>query len=183
MRLYLIRHAESVDNVAGLYAGSRDSPLTAHGALQVHRLACGLAESCVIFRIFTSPLRRAASTAEALCDAQVHALGVVQVPELREKDFGSLEGVAFRHGGGACQDAETAQSMRARVGRFWEQHLLPMLRGDAAAEACAIVAHGIILRVLASFLLEKASPGNVLSPSGLERNGLPDDGSAVGLLS
>jgi len=38
MRLYLIRHGETVDNVAGLYAGMKDSPLTNHGVEQIKRL-------------------------------------------------------------------------------------------------------------------------------------------------
>lgn len=39
MRLLLVRHGETVDNVASLYAGSRDSALTNHGVLQCRRLA------------------------------------------------------------------------------------------------------------------------------------------------
>jgi probable phosphoglycerate mutase len=170
MRVFFIRHGESVDNVAGLYAGSRDSPLTAHGALQARRLASSLARGVVMTHAFSSQLRRAAQTAAAVCDAQngVHGAGltVIAVPELREKDFGSAEGVSFRSGAAgersAFGDAETAHSMRARASRFLDEHLVPLLRAESAADndaACAIVAHGIIL------------------PPPPERNGLVLDGS------
>ncbi|KAM3468559.1 hypothetical protein MY5147_007828, partial [Beauveria neobassiana] len=43
MRLLLIRHGETVDNVAGIFAGVRDSALTTHGVLQAGRLGGHLA--------------------------------------------------------------------------------------------------------------------------------------------
>lgn len=188
MRVFFIRHGESVDNVAGLYAGSRDSPLTAHGALQARRLASSLARGVVMTHVFSSQLRRAAQTAAAVCDAQngVHGAGltVIAVPELREKDFGSAEGVSFRSGAAgersAFGDAETAHSMRARASRFLDEHLVPLLRAESAADndaACAIVAHGIILGVLVKVLFERLSRGGVLLPPPPERNGLVLDGS------
>ncbi|KAM4060943.1 histidine phosphatase superfamily (branch 1) domain-containing protein [Hirsutella rhossiliensis] len=182
MRLFLIRHGESVDNAAGVYAGSRDSGLTAHGALQTRRLASSLAQSCAITHILSSPLQRAAKTAGAVCDAQnqVHGatgLTVTLVPELREKDFGSLEGVSFRHGKPNCPDAETAQCVRERVCRFWDEHMLPLLHDEAGTKTdtkCAVVAHGILLRALASLLCENLST-NTAFPPGPERNGLAAD--------
>lgn len=151
MRLFLIRHGETVDNVAGLYAGSRDSALTAHGVLQARRLASHL-KQVSIRHVFSSNLQRAVKTAQAVVDAQDRDLTLVQLPELREKDFGSDEGV--KYGGRADGretrevDAEDAAAMAARVDRFLDQYLLPVL-GDADADAsCVIVAHGIILGVL-----------------------------------
>lgn len=75
MRLLLIRHGETVDNVAGVYAGSRDSALTAHGVLQAGRLAAHLAEHVEVDRMFSSDLQRAAITAQAILDAQKRATG------------------------------------------------------------------------------------------------------------
>src|ERR1700761_205792 len=67
MKLYLIRHGETVDNVAGLYAGSRDSTLTNHGVEQTERLGEYLARNGVKFtHVFASPLSRAYKTAEAV---------------------------------------------------------------------------------------------------------------------
>ncbi|POR32506.1 Putative phosphatase [Tolypocladium paradoxum] len=188
MRVFFIRHGESVDNVAGRYAGSRDSPLTAHGSLQARRLASGLAQSVVVTHVFSSQLQRAAKTAAAVCDAQNGAhgagLAVVAVPELREKDFGGAEGVGFRSGAAgeraALDDAKTAQSMRARASRFLDERLVPLLCADPATDndaACAIVAHGIILGVLVKVLFERMPRGGVLLPPAPERNGLVMDAS------
>ncbi|KAI5456596.1 histidine phosphatase superfamily [Mariannaea sp. PMI_226] len=144
-RLFLVRHGETVDNVAGLYAGSRDSPLTAHGVLQARRLASHLAGT-TLTHIFSSDLQRAAHTAEAICNAQKRAretdLTVVQKSELREKHFGAGEGTKL--GSRDHHGAETSEAMRSRVEDFLD-HLVSLLKGDSVV---CIVAHGIILGVL-----------------------------------
>ena len=188
MRVFFIRHGESVDNVAGVYGGSRDSPLTAHGVLQARRLASSLAQSVVLTHVFSSKLQRASKTAEAVCDAQNGAhgagLSVVAVPELREKDFGSAEGVGFRSGAtsekSTFHDAETAQALRARASRFLDEHLEPLLRDDGTTNndaICGIVAHGIILGALVKVFFERRHDGGIVLPPGPERNGLAFDGS------
>lgn len=76
MHLYLIRHAETVDNVAGLYAGTRDSALTVHGSLQADRLGRHFASRDIKFsRIWASDLIRAVRTAEAIAQAQGRDVG------------------------------------------------------------------------------------------------------------
>ncbi|KAI1488737.1 phosphoglycerate mutase-like protein [Biscogniauxia mediterranea] len=165
MYLLLIRHGESVDNVAGLYAGSRDSPLTNHGVLQALRLGEHLAKqrSSIgpIRHIFSSNLKRAVRTAEAVADAQrlshvgevgaqQDALQVVQLPELREKDFGSAEGTKYGTRDRAGKDdAESHASMSTRINQFLRAHLDPVVDRYASEEVTvAIVSHGIILDVL-----------------------------------
>ncbi|KAF7552928.1 hypothetical protein G7Z17_g4006 [Cylindrodendrum hubeiense] len=148
MRLLLIRHGETVDNVAGLYAGSRDSPLTTHGVLQARRLASHLAGRVTVQHLFSSDLQRATRTAEAVRDAQKRAretdLVVVQLKDLREKDFGSGEGSKIA--AGEHEGAETPEAMRLRVDRFLDDHLVPVLA--VGESTVCVVAHGIILGVL-----------------------------------
>ncbi|KAK1973857.1 phosphoglycerate mutase [Colletotrichum cereale] len=188
IHLYLVRHGESVDNVANLFAGSRDAPLTAHGVLQARRLGTHLATrtasaSAAITHIFTSNLQRAHRTAVAVRDAvaashllsssapggsqplssTAGAIEVVQLPELREKHFGTGEGQKFGARGGSGPDrprhegAEDQAAMRVRVERFVEGYLAPIIAcvdaepGDGA-ESIVIAAHGIILGVLARVL-------------------------------
>ncbi|KKY37921.1 putative phosphoglycerate mutase family protein [Diaporthe ampelina] len=178
MRLLLIRHGESVDNVAGLYAGSRDSSLTNHGVLQARRLGAHLAARSSVVgpvkRIFVSNLQRAVRTAEAVAETQAgldpsgETVGVVQLPELREKDFGSDEGRRFgSRGADPAQktagwlEPESKESMKARVERFIDAHLVPtVLRGfhSDVNHSLAIVAHGIILNVLLRCLLARFGP-------------------------
>ncbi|KAG4266467.1 hypothetical protein FPRO03_01751 [Fusarium proliferatum] len=154
MRLFLIRHGETVDNVANLYAGSRDSALTAHGVMQAQRLASHLSEHVAIDRIFSSNLSRAVHTAQAILNAQKRAedLKLIQVSELREKDFGTGEGTKF---GAAMkhEGSETPLAMRKRVDVFLDEHL-PRLDEDSTV---CIVAHGIILGTFYKALRDRTS--------------------------
>lgn len=131
MELFLIRHGETVDNVAGLYAGSRNSSLTNHGVEQARRLGehFARAEVDVCFDyIFASPLSRAFKTAQAIQTAQLAAstkapraakghsgsVEIVRVPELVEQDFG-LVPVPKVLLGYRLLTAEFLDSMKARA--------------------------------------------------------------------
>ncbi|KAI8634316.1 phosphoglycerate mutase-like protein [Xylariaceae sp. FL1651] len=170
MRLLLIRHGESVDNVAGLYAGSRDSSLTNHGVLQTKRLGAHIAKRQTVIGpirfVFASNLQRAYRTAEAIAEAckpqsqgrdsdSSPTLAVIRVPELREKDFGLSEGKKFgireSHDG-----SESPESMRLRIDQFLDSHLRPIVDQSTAENAVVvIVAHGIILNVILKALLSR----------------------------
>ncbi|KAI1295788.1 phosphoglycerate mutase-like protein [Xylaria venustula] len=181
MRLLLIRHGESVDNVAGLYAGSRDSSLTNHGILQAQRLGAhiSLAVSCCLIgpvqHIFASNLQRAYQTADAVAEAcQLKndvTLGVTRVEELREKDFGLSEGKRF-----SSKDkddgSESPVSMRIRIDRFLDRYLGPTVEQLVTENATVvIVAHGIILNVLLKALLSRYPPQSLASQLIAERPG------------
>ncbi|KAL2130855.1 hypothetical protein VTI74DRAFT_5845 [Chaetomium olivicolor] len=197
MRLFLVRHGETVDNVAGIYAGTRDSPLTAHGVLQARRLGAHLAALAggigPVRHLFSSDLCRAVETAQAIIDAQaaaaalaaplpagkdeapsdrggrgdgVHADGMqpplklVQLPELRERSFGSAEGKNY---GAAVTDAESREQMRGRAERFVKDHLMPLFEQQyAGAGGCiVVVAHGLILDSLLRVLLARFGPAEL----------------------
>ncbi|KAL2016983.1 hypothetical protein VTK56DRAFT_2702 [Thermocarpiscus australiensis] len=199
MRLFLVRHGETVDNVAGIYAGTRDSPLTAHGALQARRLGAHLAARSAVIgpirHIFSSDLRRAVETAQAVVDAQAPLvkidgvpdadadadadgvtrplpLRLVQLPELRERYFGSAEGERY---GAPHADAESHEEMRSRAERFVLGHLAPVLAGQGAGAegVIVVVAHGLILNSLLRVLLSRYGPEEMtrLAKSGTGRAG------------
>ncbi|EFX06346.1 phosphoglycerate mutase family protein [Grosmannia clavigera kw1407] len=183
MRLLLVRHGESVDNVAGVYAGSRDSALTAHGVLQARRLGTYLMPSRdgdndedsksedglrpVVTHVLSSDLQRAVRTAEAIVEAQAkkrtgddgdEALAVVQLADLRERDFRSGEGrrIAGSGSSSAFADAETREEMRRRAERFVDGHLHPLLLVQVPTQqTVVVVSHGIFLGVLLSVLLQR----------------------------
>ncbi|KAJ4307290.1 hypothetical protein N0V88_000673 [Collariella sp. IMI 366227] len=186
MRLFLVRHGETVDNVAGVYAGTRDSPLTAHGVLQARRLGVHLASRSgsigPVTHLFSSDLRRAVETAESILAAQTQPapllpgtsgaavadggadgtpnLKLVQLPELRERDFGSAEGEKF---GVSVTDAETREQMRTRVERFVKRHLAPLFEQHADTSASVVVvAHGLILDSLLRVLLARFGPAELV---------------------
>ncbi|TGJ85209.1 hypothetical protein E0Z10_g3557 [Xylaria hypoxylon] len=171
MRLLLVRHGESVDNVAGLYAGSRDSSLTNHGVLQAKRLGAHIASRRAtigpIRHLFASNLQRAYHTADAIVEAcqlqngdpaSLVTPSMIHIEDLREKDFGSSEGKKF--GARESDDgSESPQSMRLRIDRFLDYHLNPIVDRLAAENATVVVvAHGIILNVLLKALLSRYVP-------------------------
>ncbi|KAI5864374.1 phosphoglycerate mutase-like protein [Durotheca rogersii] len=201
MRILLIRHGESVDNVAG----SRDSPLTNHGVLQIKRLGDHLVKRQDVIgpitHIFTSNLQRAYHTAMAIADAPFPAGGggsearrevpvqVCQLPELREKDYGSLEGKKYSVRGGhsttsslSQSDSETHDAMKTRIDRFLDSTLVPVLDRQVSDHvAVAVVAHGVILGVVLKVLLERFPTGE--SPSGFQSNSRESAAELVGMWS
>lgn len=180
VKVFFIRHGETVDNVAGLYAGVRDSALTNHGVDQAQRLGSYLArESVKLTHIFSSPLQRTLKTAEAVRAAQPRGedgtttLDINQVPELIEQDFGFYEGKPFytrsasspRKSGKDMHrerhrdepgfvDVESKESMAKRADTFLDQHLLPLLDVDQQEDlTVALVSHGMLLSSLWKRLL------------------------------
>jgi broad specificity phosphatase PhoE len=167
MKLYFIRHGETVDNVAGLYAGTRDSTLTNHGVEQTERLGDYLARNGVKFtHVFTSPLSRAYKTAEAVVTAQAKAaaaeeawsrldLSIVKVPEIIERDFGYYEGKPFSSRMGSKSytgdgnndkaksqpgfvDVESEESMARRIDSFLDDRLFPLFANDTKSRECIV---------------------------------------------
>lgn len=152
-------------------AGIRDSSLTSHGVLQARRLGAHLAAQPLrISHIFSSDLQRAVETSQAIIDAQASSLTaadddgqlsleLVQLRDLRERDFGSAEGKKF---GVLLVDAETREQMRTRAERFVQGHLAPILVSDPAGGAIVVVAHGLILDVLLRVLLASFAPAEMV---------------------
>ncbi|OCK80467.1 phosphoglycerate mutase-like protein [Lepidopterella palustris CBS 459.81] len=162
MRLFLIRHGETVDNVAQVYAGSRDSELTNHGFQQAIRLSRHLNAMGHIFtHIFSSPLQRALKTAGLIRAAQtrsesapvdeVHPVpDVKKLTALMEQDFGFYEGKLWyeklpgsnkngkefqRDGNGSLPgfvDVESQESMAVRMDAFLDHHLIPLFDDPTA---------------------------------------------------
>lgn len=184
MDLYLIRHGETVDNVAGLYAGVTDSALTNHGVEQTKRLGADFAkEGIIATHMFASPLSRAFKTAQAILEAQPPAepaIEITKVPELIEQDFGHYEKkpfqartVARKSGREAHReshlndpgfvDVESKEAMNDRADIFLDQHLLPLVgKKDTHSKAVVVVvSHGIILSHLWRRLLLKLPPRSV----------------------
>ena len=88
-RLFVVRHGETERSAEHVYSGQADVPLTDAGAEQA-RVAGERLRGAGIDAIWSSPLRRATDTAEAIAKA----VGApVRVDErLIEVDYGELEG-------------------------------------------------------------------------------------------
>ncbi|KAI4285982.1 MAG: hypothetical protein L6R35_004525 [Caloplaca aegaea] len=191
MKLFLIRHGETVDNVAHL-AGVRDSALTVQGVLQAERLGQYLTASGNRFtHVFTSDLQRAVKTAQALLSAQPGqespAPDLCQLAILREQDFGFYEGKPVyarqrnstksgkedhrsqHQGDPGFQDVESKESMTRRTDIFVDQHVRPLiLQGTPEQDTVmAVVSHGIILSHLWKSILRIFSKQTVSLATGL----------------
>ena len=104
LRLFLVRHGETADNVEMRYLGRRDVPLTENGMRQAEQAASALAPFS-IRTVFASPLTRTLDTAARVRDACGAAL--YTDTRLIEGSFGRWEGLSrdevIRSGG---EDAE-----------------------------------------------------------------------------
>lgn len=92
MTVILVRHAESEGNVGGMIQGWTDLRLTEAGEAQAQMVARRFAGADVA-AIYTSPLLRARSTAAPI--AEVLGLELVEVPDLRERNYGQAQGLTW----------------------------------------------------------------------------------------
>jgi 2,3-bisphosphoglycerate-dependent phosphoglycerate mutase len=89
-RIILVRHGETDWNAAGRIQGHSDTPLNAVGRVQAGRVAACLVRQPVR-AIYSSDLARAYETA-MIIDQSLH-VGVVTSPALRERRYGTWEGL------------------------------------------------------------------------------------------
>jgi broad specificity phosphatase PhoE len=152
--LLLARHGETDWNRARRWQGFADRPLTERGKAQARALAERLAD-IALDAVYSSDLRRARETAEAVTVAQ--GLEVIQLPELREVDVGSWEGLTrdeaeerfpkgfqrWRDGGTGWDDGETYGEMSRRV-----LEALDRIARDREGGRVLIVTHGGPIRAI-----------------------------------
>ncbi|MFH0941681.1 MAG: alpha-ribazole phosphatase [Chloroflexota bacterium] len=160
-RLLLVRHGETELKSSERYWGATDVPLSALGLEQAERLRDRLAGE-KIGAIYASDLARARVTAETI--ASKHRLTVTGCPELREINFGRLEGLTFseieqrfpeiaglwkkRTLNLVFPGGETVARFNRRVSRFAGR-----LAGHTPDETVLVVAHNGTLRTLICRLL------------------------------
>jgi len=93
MRLYLIRHGESENNIKGCWTGWQDVALAPKGIEEAYCLGKYL-QNVHFDKVYSSDLIRAAKTAETALPGYVCS----QTELLREINVGSLSGEAFVDG-------------------------------------------------------------------------------------
>ena len=152
--LLLVRHGETDWNRDGRWQGGSDTSLNDLGREQARSLAEGLDGNIDV--VYSSDLARARQTAEIV--AEKLGLGVRVDPRLRERGFGSWEGLTtpeievrfaeahrrWRAGEGAgADDAEPFEDFSARVNRF----LADVLRLHPGEEVL-VISHGGSIRAI-----------------------------------
>ena len=93
IRLYLLRHAESVANIHKILASRKDFPLSAQGKHDAQDLSARFAQGNRVEIIYCSPLLRAVQTAAPFvtaCDAPLKL-----DERLLEQDLGRFSGMTY----------------------------------------------------------------------------------------
>jgi broad specificity phosphatase PhoE len=159
-RIVLWRHGQTSWNVERRFQGKTDIPLDAEGVAQAERAArllAGLSPTAIL----SSPLQRAAATAQAL--AAITGLDVTYDHDLIERDGGEWEGL-------------TNAEIRARYPR---EHAIWQPPGGETSEQVAKRVGGAIERGIARLapdgLLVVASHGAALRLGMAHLLGLPED--------
>ena len=157
-QLILVRHGETLHNVAGIAQGWADSELSERGHEQVRRLAERL-HKLKIDAIFSSPLGRALTTATAV--RELLGLEITVLEDLREMSYGSWESRSFLDI--RRDDAETYERWIAdpeHRSPNGESHADVHRRMQRAFEAVQharrplLVTHGTAIRIGATALLD-----------------------------
>jgi 2,3-bisphosphoglycerate-dependent phosphoglycerate mutase len=121
--LLLVRHGETDWNAAGRLQGHTDQPLSDYGRAQARRLAEELAGE-QFDAIYASDLARASETAEIVAE-RLH-LPVDLDPDLREKNWGTWEGLTSEERLEVEPDGESTEQHQRRVlaalGRIAAKH-------------------------------------------------------------
>jgi broad specificity phosphatase PhoE len=147
-RILLVRHGETDWNVSRRVQGHSDTPLNATGRAQARALGAELADE-PIDAAYSSDLMRAHETARLV--AEPRGLDVIALSDLRERHFGTWEGLTddeifarFPEAReGPWGDGETKEAMLARV-RVALQNI-----ADAHPGGCVlVVSHGGPLRAV-----------------------------------
>ncbi len=118
--ILFVRHGETDWNVERRVQGHTDRPLTANGEAQARALAAELRDER-LDAVYASDLVRARETARAV--AAEHGLEVEELPELREKHFGTWEGLLDTEirerfpdaSTGPWGDSETSEEVSERI--------------------------------------------------------------------
>ena len=155
-QLILVRHGQTVDNVAGIAQGWNDSALSDAGQEQVRRLAERVAELQPT-ALYSSPLGRALATAEAISART--GLPITPLDDLREMSYGGWEGRSFldvrredeqiyqrwiNDEEASCPNGESHADVRRRLERAL---------GQINSDRPVIVTHGTAIRIAVTALL------------------------------
>ena len=156
-----MRHGVTEFNSSRRYAGHRDVGLSLVGYQQAGRLRGRLVDD-KIDAVYSSDLRRALVTAEVISAG--HKVDIVTRPELREVNYGNVEGLTFEEISRLYPEvAESLTNFSLRLnfpgGEGFEGFIertskfLDKLKRHTPSQTILIVSHGGPLRVLVCCLL------------------------------
>ncbi|QKG19959.1 histidine phosphatase family protein [Actinomadura verrucosospora] len=148
-KIVLVRHGRTVWNDEGRFQGATDMPLDAVGIAQAAR-AAELVAALRPTAIVSSPLQRAADTAQAI--AEVTGLTVTRDPDLIERNGGAWEGLTAHeirtrypseHAIWQPPGGETCEEVAARFSAALDRALERIPDGGLLV----VVSHGAAIRI------------------------------------
>jgi broad specificity phosphatase PhoE len=153
-RLIFVRHCEAEGNTNGVLQGRTDSDISGNGAAQLELVSMRLRNE-PFAAIYSSPLRRAYKTAQAI--NQYHNLTIQVDPRLSEIDVGVWEGRSWEEIAQENSEmlkiwnespgsfrAEGGESMREVYERVWSA-AQDIVRANEGKTVC-VVSHGCAIR-------------------------------------
>ncbi|RZC83433.1 hypothetical protein C5167_046219 [Papaver somniferum] len=174
--IVLVRHGETTWNNAGRIQGSLESELNEAGWKQADAIAARLGKELKPAAIYSSDLKRAKNTAEMISKA-FHIPEVIEVPDLKERHVGSLQGYYWSEiqekepeaylaffssekdleipGGGESFNQLCERSVSA----------LEEIASKHKGERVIVVTHGGVLRAIYMAVTGKPSAGKIMNAS------------------
>jgi len=149
--LLLVRHGETDWNADGRLQGQTDRPLSDYGRRQARKLAEAL-EGEELEAIYSSDLARARQTAEIVGERL--GLPVELDPELREKDWGTWEGLTAVERDRVEFVGESTQAHQERILRA----LRRIAERHPRARRVLVVTHGGSMRRVQTAAMGMALP-------------------------
>ena len=148
--LYLVRHGETVDNVNQIMQGQTQGELTDNGIRQAEEVRDNMA-SLDFAAIIASDLKRSVDTARII--AEPHHMEVVQIPLLRERDWGGFTGRYIPELKGEVwpDDIETLENLLSRAGEF-----IAYVKKTYPGKKVLAVGHGIINKAIQAVYYKKS---------------------------
>lgn len=165
MKLYLVRHGETIENLKKIVMGQRHGILSKLGKKQAKQIARSL-KNHKFEAVYSSDLKRAADTAREITKFHPH-LTAIYTKSLREASFGKLEGkprkqaeIFFAKLPGTFMSkraisGEAPKDLRKRVKSFIN-HLLKNHKNDAVL----IITHSGVIKMFLS-IFKKISPQKI----------------------
>lgn len=158
MEVLVVRHGQSVADIERRLEGRADFPLTELGCKQAEKVAKWISEKYRQDIILSSPLKRAAKTAEYI--GTETGIKVIYHEELMEWNNGLLAGLLFSEakekyplseGGRKPHDefaeCESLINFRARAEMFWSK-IVHQYKEEQSIKRICIISHGGMINML-----------------------------------
>ncbi|KAI3837917.1 hypothetical protein MKX03_019432 [Papaver bracteatum] len=175
--IVLVRYGETTWNNAGRIQGSLEYELNEAGWKQADAIATRLGKELKPAAIYSSDLKRAKNTAEMISKA-CHIPEVIEVPDLKERHVGSLQGYywseiqekepeAYLAFFSSEKDLEIPVRGGERFNLLCERSVsaLEEIASKHRGERVIVVTHGGVLRAIYMAVTGKPSAGKIMNAS------------------